>query len=405
MTTMTACDTTCELKIDPEFQQLIPPLTDFERDELKAQISRDGECLMPLVVWAERQILLDGHHRKDICIRLGLEYKVKEINLPSREEAKLWIIRQQIGRRNLTPDQISYLRGLEYQQTKQQHGGQIPGSSAQNAHSKTSDVLAKRHGVDAATIRRDAAFAQAVDVLDAGPVPGIKAKVFAGNGPAKATIVKAAKFAKRAPHRAVAMLSSSSSSPHVTYNSGDNEWFTPVKIANAVHEVMGGIDLDPASCEEANRVVKATQVFNAADNGLTKPWAGRVFLNPPYSKLLIRMFCSKLVRHVKNGKISAAVVLVNNATETRWFQELFSVVSAVCFPSGRVKFWQSKEATASNPLQGQAILYFGEDHDSFMKTFTKFGRVCRIIQPPVSDCPAVKTERLGDGAMGTDVQE
>ena len=81
MTTAT-CDTTSEPttdvapyepKVDDELRRLVPPLTDFERDTLEAQLLRDGHCLMPLIVWEGHRILLDGHHRKEICERLNLE--------------------------------------------------------------------------------------------------------------------------------------------------------------------------------------------------------------------------------------------------------------------------------------------------------------------------------------------
>ena len=365
--------------VDDELRRLIPPPTELERADLEAQLLRDG-CLSPLIVWAERRVLLDGHNRKDICDRYSLEYPVREISLPGRDEARLWIIQHQLGRRNLTPDQASYLRGLEYQQTKNRRGR--PASSddqkrSQNATFKTDASLAKKHGVDRATIIRDAAFAQAVDQLDSTVLPGIRDKVFAGDGPAKAVIVEAARVATAEPQRAVAMLSPASSSPHVAHNSGDNEWYTPAEMVDAAREVMGRVDLDPASSKEANGVVKASRFFNAEDDGLSKSWAGRVFMNPPYAHPLVQQFCSKLVKHVQAGDVSAAVVLVNNATETRWFQEMLSAASAICLPAGRVRFWHPRKASA--PLQGQAVLYFGDDKAAFTKAFRQFGSVCHVI--------------------------
>jgi hypothetical protein len=89
-------------RVDPEFQSLIAPLTPEERRTLELNIVSHG-CRDGLVVWSG--VLLDGHNRFEICTRLGIRYKTSAIDLPSRESAKLWIEENQIGRRNLSPDQ------------------------------------------------------------------------------------------------------------------------------------------------------------------------------------------------------------------------------------------------------------------------------------------------------------
>ncbi len=101
-----------------------------------------------------------------------------------REDAKVWIIRNQLGRRNLTPNQASYLRGVEYRLTKKAQGGRADRdlSGDQNDHPKTADVLAKKHGVSAPTIKRDAEFAAAVDEVGERE-PGLREKVMKGEGP------------------------------------------------------------------------------------------------------------------------------------------------------------------------------------------------------------------------------
>lgn len=161
---------------------------------------------------------------------------------------------------------------------------------------------------------------------------------------------------------------------HVGQNTGENEWYTPSEYIEAARLVLGAIDLDPASTDAANAVVKAAQIFTLTDNGLEQDWHGRVWMNPPYSHPEIEQFCSKLARHVDSGDISAAIVLVNNATETAWFQDLAVVATALCFPRGRVKFWNPKEESAT-PLQGQALLYTGPAIDRFTETFAAFGLI------------------------------
>lgn len=157
---------------------------------------------------------------------------------------------------------------------------------------------------------------------------------------------------------------------HVSYNSGNNEWYTPKEYIEQVVAVMGGIDLDPASSDAANDVVGATTYYTAENDGLSKEWTGRVFMNPPYASELIGRFSDKLVQ---SPGITEAIVLVNNATETRWFRALAEKAQAICFPAGRVKFWNPATPETATPLQGQAILYFGDNKVRFYEQFGRFG--------------------------------
>jgi len=162
--------------------------------------------------------------------------------------------------------------------------------------------------------------------------------------------------------------------PHVANNSGDNEWYTPAEYVQAARTAMGGIDLDPASCSEANKVVEASVFWTADDNGLEHPWSGRVWMNPPYARGLVDKFCTKLVERYQAGDVTQACVMVNNATDTGWFHALSKEASAMCFLRGRVRFWHPDKQT-STPLQGQAVVYLGNQIERFSAEFQPFGRV------------------------------
>lgn len=156
---------------------------------------------------------------------------------------------------------------------------------------------------------------------------------------------------------------------HVSNNSGENEWYTPQKFIECAREVMGSIDLDPASCELANKTVKAHQYITKEENGLESQWLDNVWLNPPYAQPLISQFAEK----VALCEFNQAIVLVNNATETKWFQVMAEKSSAICFPSSRIKFIDKNGNPSGAPLQGQAFLYFGDNVESFVNIFSELG--------------------------------
>ena len=165
--------------------------------------------------------------------------------------------------------------------------------------------------------------------------------------------------------------------PHVAHNSGENEWYTPPEYIAAAVGTMGHIDTDPASSEIANRTVGADVFYSKEDDGLAKDWCGNIWLNPPYSQPLIKNFADKLVHEFEAGNIDQACILVNNATETQWFATFCKYATAVCFPSGRVRFLDV-DGNPGAPLQGQAVIYIGGSVATFAREFSKFGMVLYV---------------------------
>jgi ParB family chromosome partitioning protein len=161
---------------------------------------------------------------------------------------------------------------------------------------------------------------------------------------------------------------------HVANNSGNNEWYTPQRHIDMARAVMGGIDTDPATSEIANRTVKAELIYTAEEDGRKQKWRGRVWMNPPYAQPLITDFAEVVSSKYESGEIDQACILVNNATETQWFQRMLAAASAVCFPKSRIRFLDP-EGNPGAPLQGQAIIYMGENVSAFKEAFETEGKV------------------------------
>lgn len=150
-------------KSDPFFRSLLPPLSPAEYATLESQILAEG-CRTPLVVWVEERVLIDGYNRRDICEKHNVAYLTEELSFPTREAAALWVVQNQMGRRNLTDERRAFFIGLEYRaavdaNAKARAAGQkVPPG-------KTAEVIAKKYGIDEATVRRAAAFADGVQAM------------------------------------------------------------------------------------------------------------------------------------------------------------------------------------------------------------------------------------------------
>ena len=339
-----------KLTIDEEFKNLIPPLTADEYRGLEESILAEG-CRDSLIAW--HGILIDGHNRYEICEKYGLPFTVTETDFESRDAVIEWIIKNQFGRRNLPLYERARL-ALRLKPVIAERARENQGARNDILENSTKSIntrleIAKAAGVSDNTIAK-------VEKIEANATEETKEALRRG----EISINKAYEELQK---------------PHVAYNSGNNEWYTPKEFIEAATAVMGGIDLDPASSEIANKTVNAKRFYTVEDNGLEKPWFGNVWLNPPYASDLIGKFAEKLVFELPN--ISQAIVLVNNATETEWFYTMVVQATAVCFPRSRVRF-VTPDGTTGAPLQGQAILYFGPDVNRFINVFDEKGWCARL---------------------------
>ncbi len=205
------------LSVDPEFEKLIDPLTDEEFQLLKDSMLEEGEAYMPLVVWND--VIVDGHNRyRIIKEHPDISYTVYEKEFSDRHAAKAWICKNQLGRRNLTPQQKKYLIGVQYNAEKQTHGGERGAvqnketgrftSSVQNEHlrseqEKTADRIARENNIAVSTVRRNEKYALGTDAAEEIS-PGIKHELLSGK--IKATDAEVASIATAPPERRPEMV-------------------------------------------------------------------------------------------------------------------------------------------------------------------------------------------------------
>ena len=191
------------LTIDPEFEAKCPPLTEDELSQLEENILEEGLVLMPLIVWNDT--IVDGHNRYRIAQKHpGIEFRTHEKQFSNRYEALSWICKNQLGRRNLTPQQKKYLIGERYDAEKKAHGGDRKSgqvkSTVQNEPLISSHMTRAQIAEDTKTsesyVMREDLYAKGVNAAEE-VLPGIKNDLLLGKYKPRETDVAA--IAKAAP--------------------------------------------------------------------------------------------------------------------------------------------------------------------------------------------------------------
>ena len=158
-----------EIILDEKFQSLLPSLDAETYRMLEESILEHG-CLTPLVVW--NRVLIDGYNRYRICTEHNIPFTTVSKDFHVRDEALIWMIENQIARRNLTPIQLSRFRGIHYRADRRLHGDSSrftqKSEESQNGASmgSTANRLSELYGVSRDTIFRDVRVADAFEVMD-----------------------------------------------------------------------------------------------------------------------------------------------------------------------------------------------------------------------------------------------
>lgn len=238
---------------------------------------------------------------------------------------------------------------------------------------------AETHAACDCGVAYTAAAARAADAIAANPEKSDRA-IAAAIGVGRETVRRARKAT--APHGAVEKrigLDGKARKLPSLYAIGtgsDDEWYTPIRYLKMAREVLGDFDTCPASSKFAQQRFDfgpKCQHFTKQTNGLSKPWHGRVWLNPPYSKPNPAKFVDKLIAEFSAGRVTEAILLTNAYPANKWFQKAGQGATAICFPQQKINFERQGAATPDSQWFGQAFFYFGRNPTRFFKTFGSLG--------------------------------
>lgn len=177
-----------DINIDPEFKNLIHPLQKKEYLQLEENIRADG-CLHPIILW--KGYIIDGHNRYEICTKHNIPFQIKEMDFSCRDEAILWICKNQLGRRNISEETRRYLIGRQYESEKSmlrihnplgnnQYTKNEPETiqEVQSRHT-TAHKIARENHISHTTVQKYAYFTKAINEI-AKKEPALAEKILSG---------------------------------------------------------------------------------------------------------------------------------------------------------------------------------------------------------------------------------
>lgn len=175
---------------------------------------------------------------------------------------------------------------------------------------------------------------------------------------------------------------------NIQHSQRTDEWGTPANIMQLVHNVLGRIDLDPASDTGFNKTVQAEHFFTKEHHALSRPWGvdhavkgTTIFLNPPGGKTCnksnVVLFWQKLMDEVAEGRVKHAIFMGFSIECLQTTQQCTKSVAEfpICIPSKRIKF-SAKNGTYNAPSHSNVIAYVPgnvDETERFISTFRSVG--------------------------------
>lgn len=159
---------------------------------------------------------------------------------------------------------------------------------------------------------------------------------------------------------------------NILHSSKTPEWYTPPSIINLATQCLGQIDLDPASNPTAQQWINADRYYTQSDDGLTKDWHGKIWLNPPYGNGITNRWVSKLINEYESGNVTEAIALLRAAVSSSWFNKLASSYPR-CETFKRIRFVDAHGVEQASPAHGNVFFTLGKIQKDLLMYFLKLG--------------------------------
>lgn len=347
---------------------IFPAMSPAEFDALVSDIAEHGQREP---IWLHDGKVIDGRHRVQACAELGIEPQTQEY---TGDNPLAFIVSLNLHRRHLSESQRAMVaaRLANLDNGQKASSANLPSTAVSQAQAAELLGVSTRSVTTAARVRDEATpeLARAVETGQAS----VSAAAHLASLPhtfQRETVERVASGATSFATEAKEVHN------HRAQGTGENEWYTPAEYIDAARDVMGDIDLDPATSAFAQKTVKAGTFYTIDDDGLAQDWAGRVWMNPPYAQPHIAHFIEKLAASVEAGDVTEAIALTHNYTDTQWFHRAAKACDAICFTRGRIGF-VNPEGKRAAPTQGQAFFYFGPNIRKFAELFAKYGFIVEV---------------------------
>lgn len=373
-----------------------------------AQSIKENGQAIPCVLWGD--LLLDGRNRWRACELAGVEPWVEQRDFADYKAAGRWIMAVNWERRHSTPGERAMMmsdpevydlwvdEAKERQVANLRRGTEAPVMA--NLPQRGGGLLVNDGGgilrardPGATTARAQAALAAGVSPRTIQSAVAVRQKgvpeLIEAASRGEVAISAAEQLTKLPPDEqrevvaagpeAVREVAAEIRKQPANFTSLSDLWFTPAKVIDAARELMGGFDLDPASCAEANETVGAATFFTQEDDGLAQTWHGRVWCNPPYgrdsddNKSNQAKWTAYMADQYDAGNFVAGCLLVTFVPDRSWFERLWNY--PMCAFRDRLKFRTPGGNVPASPTSANVVVYFGDDAEGFARIFSRFGRV------------------------------